>query len=450
MKDKDMAKEIIELSGGKDNFISVANCMTRVRIKYKDLAKVDMEGIKKLDGVQGLINKETVQIVVGPGKSAKVKAALDETLKLVEKESEDSGGKGGFLKMLSNIFLPLLPAIIASGICQGVNNVITNLAANAATSSGVAATEALNATQVVLQSWNLLWVSTILGIIGSGTFGFLAIYVGITAAKEFKTDIVMGGLVGAMTQTGNLGIIGLSSGKGGLFGVILAVWVLAKVQKLLRKVVPNIVDVVVTPVLSICLTAVALFVVIMPTAGYLSDLIIKGLMSILDVSGIFGGFILSSLFPSLIATGLHHGLGAVHIEMINTLGSAPLFPVQIMSNAGMVGAAIAIFVLSKDKKVRETCKGAIPTSFLAVGEPCIYGVCIPAGFAFITGSLGAGFGGACIRYFDVQSTAVGAAGMSAIPLIADGKYLQYLISYAVGCSAAFIITYFVGKVRKYQ
>ena len=138
------------------------------------------------------------------------------------------------------------------------------------------------------------------------------------------------------------------------------------------------------------------------------------------------------------------------MEMLNTLGYAPLISVQVMSNAGMVGAACGIFLLSKNEKVRQACRGAIPTSFLCVGEPVIYGVCLPSGFGFITGSIGAGVGGALIRLFNVSFNAMGMAGMSALPLVADGKYLYYLISYFGGAIAACVLTYIVGKARHYE
>ena len=181
------------------------------------------------------------------------------------------------------------------------------------------------------------------------------------------------------------------------------------------------------PTLSVLITAALMITILMPVCGVLSDAIVSGLMWILDKTGVFGGFILAACFPTLISTGLHHGLTAIHMEMLNTLGYAPLISVQVMSNAGMVGAACGIFLLSKNEKVRQACRGAIPTSFLCVGEPVIYGVCLPSGF-----------------------NAMGMAGMSALPLVADGKYLQYLISYFGGAIAACVLTYIVGKARHYE
>lgn len=452
-----IAEQIIKLSGGKDNFAEVTNCMTRVRIKYRDESKVDKEGIKQIQGVLGVNEAETFQIIVGPGKSVKVKEEMEGLRGISEPESSDLSDslseikkKTSFLKTLSSIFVPVIPAIIASGILQGINNIFTTTAGKKAAELGIEGVDKLSATQVVLQSWHLLQVSTVLGIIGSATFGFLAIYVGITAAKQFKTDPILGGLIGAMTLSSSLGILGLTAGQGGLFGVILGVWIFSKIMRGVRKAVPDILDVILTPTISVLLTAIIYFSLIMPVTGLLSKWLIDGILFLLETTGAFGGFVFAALAPTMISTGLHHGLTPINMEIINATGSTPLVTIQIMSNPGLVGAGLAIYFMTKSKQVKEIAKAALPTTFLAVGEPTMYGIVIPSGFGFITASIGAGIGGALIRVLDVQASAMGAAGMSAIPLIADGKYLQYLLCYAIACAAAFALTYVVGKARHYE
>lgn len=456
MTDKQLAEKIIELSGGIENFKSITNCMTRVRISYKDESKVQIEEIENITGVLGVNKAETIQIIVGPGRSFKVRDQIESIVgtSLDDENSSDeegqSNGKTGFLKILASIFVPAIPAIIASGLLMGINSIIVNIVEKEVISSGIVGTSTLTAQQVVLQSWNLLEISSFLEILGGATFSFLAIYIGITSAKVFKTDIILGGALGAITIASELDVLGLSTGQGGLLGVILGVYILSKVQRIVRKVVPNILDVVITPTLTLLITAAVFMLTIMPIAGFLSDLIVDGIMFLLDFSGLLGGFVLAALFPALIATGLHHGLVPIHMELINATGTTPVFAVGLMSNAGMVGAALAIFMLTKSKQVREIAKAAVPTTFLAVGEPTMYGVLIPSGFGFLTASLGAGVGGMFIRLFDVHTAAIGAAGMSAIPLIANGDYLLYLLCYAIACLSAFGITYVVGKARNYS
>lgn len=128
---------------------------------------------------------------------------------------------------------------------------------------------------------------------------------------------------------------GTSAGKGGLIGVIISILVLKYIYKFIQKIIPNQVAVIFVPTLSVLITAALMITILMPVCGVLSDAIVSGLMWILDKTGVFGGFILAACFPTLISTGLHHGLTAIHMEMLNTLGYAPLISVQVMSNAGM-------------------------------------------------------------------------------------------------------------------
>ncbi len=455
IKNYDSAAEtLIKLSGGEGNFVSVENCATRVRIQYKDMSKVDKAAIEQMEGVLSVIEKDGLQVVVGPGVCNKLCAALKERiggLQVQEAAASDANPKKtNALKVVSDIFVPVLPAMIAGGIMQGFNNILKSVAAARAAADGIAATETLTAAQVWMQNCHLLNLSNLMGIIYACVFNFLAIYVGYTAAKRLSVDPVLGALIGCLTLSGDLKVFGVSAGKGGLIGVIIGVIVLKYIYKLMLKIIPNQVAVIFVPTLSVLITAALMVTILMPICGVLSDAIVNGLMWVLNTTGVFGGFVLAACFPTLISTGLHHGLGAIHMEMLNSLGYAPLLSVQVMSNAGMVGAACGIFLLTKNPKIKQNCRGAIPTSFLCVGEPVIYGVCLPSGFGFITGSIGAGVGGALIRLFNVSFNAMGMAGMSALPLVADGKYLYYLISYFGGAIAACVLTYVVGKARHYE
>lgn len=453
---QEAARQIIRLSGGTENFVTVENCATRVRIQYKDISKVDLEGIKQMDGVLSVIVQGKVQIVVGPGACNKLCEALNELtgIRVTEGDAEVAAArkKENPLKIVSDIFVPTLPAMIAGGIVQGLNNILKSFAAARAAAAGIAGAEGLTAAQVWLQGCHLLGLSNLMAIMYDAVFTFLAVYVGFTAAKRLKVEPVLGAMIGLITLNGGVASFGVTAGKGGLFGVIAGVLVLMYVQKLMRRIIPDQVAVIFVPTLSVLITAAVLVTILMPACGWLSNTIVTGLMWLLDKTGIFGGFVLAMLFPTLISTGLHHGLGAIHMEMLNTLGKAPLLSVQVMSNAGMVGAACGIYLLTRktNPKVKSACEGAIPTSFLCVGEPVIYGVCLPSGFGFLTGSIGAGVGGALIRLFDVSFNAMGMAGMSALPLVADNKYLYYLISYFCGAAAACALTYVVGKTKNYH
>ncbi|MGS3450682.1 PTS transporter subunit EIIC [Klebsiella electrica] len=453
--------------GGLSNLLHVTNCMTRVRMTIGDQSKVDIAALKSIEGVLGVVEDDTLQVIVGPGKSSKVANVINDLLKgqpagdaplstveLKAKQAREKAKKQTrskvILKHIANIFVPILPSLIAAGILMGINNVLVNSAASWALAHHVVALGDLSPTQVVLDQRHMLGVSQFLDIVSKALFGFLAIYTGVTAAKEFDGNAVMGGLLGAITIVPQITALGLIPGQGGLIGVILCAWLMCLLEKQVRRFVPDIIDVVVTPTIVLVVMAAALLFVIMPVAGVVSNGILHGLNGLLSTGGIAAGFVLSALFPFLISLGLHHGLFPIHLEMINATGHAPLFAIQIMSNSGMVGAATAVLLLTRDPVMKKIAKGAIPTSILAVGEPTIFGVNIPVGFAFITGSIGAGFGGMMVVLLGVSTNGIGAAGLSALPLIADGKYLQYIISWLTGCAAAFVLTYIVGKIRGYD
>ena len=462
-----VANAIVGHCGGLANFLHVTNCMTRVRMTISNQTRVNIAALKSIEGVLGVVEDDTLQVIVGPGKSSKVANVINDLLKgqpadatplsnveqkaqLAREKAKKQTRTKVILKHIANIFVPILPSLIAAGILMGINNVLVNSAASWALAHHVAAPGDLSPTQAVLDQRHMLGISQFLDIVSKALFGFLAIYTGVTAAKEFDGNAVMGGLLGAITIVPQITALGLIPGQGGLIGVILCAWLMCLLEKQVRRFVPDIVDVVVTPTIVLVVMAAALLLVIMPVAGVISNGILHGLNGLLSTGGIAAGFVLSALFPFLISLGLHHGLFPIHLEMINATGHAPLFAIQIMSNAGMVGAATAVLLLTRDPMMKKIAKGAIPTSILAVGEPTIFGVNIPAGFAFITGSIGAGFGGMMVVLLGVSTNGVGAAGLSALPLIADGKYLQYILSWLTGCAAAFVLTYIVGKVRGYD
>lgn len=458
---------IVKHCGGTANLIHVTNCMTRVRMTLADRSQVDMLALKGIEGVLGIVEDDTLQVIVGPGKSTKVATIINALLReqpasdtaqsSVEQKAKQAREKArkqtrtkAVLKHIANIFVPILPALIATGILMGVNTMLVNSAASWAITHHISPGSDLSPTQIVLDQRHLLGLSQFMDMVTKALFGFLAIYAGVCAAREFDGNVIMGGLMGAITIAPQLPALGLVPGQGGLLGVIFCAWLMCLLEKQVRRIVPDMLDVVLTPTLVLLIMSGALLFAIMPVAGVISDGILHGMNGLLAKGGIAAGFLLSSLFPFLISLGLHHGLFPIHLEMINATGHAPLLAIQIMSNAGMVGAATAVLLLTQDPVMKKIARGAIPTSILAVGEPTIFGVNIPAGFAFITGSIGAGFGGVMIVLLGVSINGMSAAGLSALPLIAEGKYLQYILSWLVGFAAAFVLTWVTGKVRGYD
>ncbi|QUW21237.1 PTS transporter subunit EIIC [Sporosarcina sp. Marseille-Q4063] len=445
-KEERMATDIFEHIGGKGNIRRLSHCMTRLRLQLKDDSKADIVALKKVEGVMGVIDDDTLQIVVGPGTVNRVAAEMskvtglaigedanpdDDELTFSEKAARDNENRKKknqtpfkmLLRRIGNIFIPLIPGLVASGLLNGAANFAKNAGYDATTT----------------------WMQILL-VLGSGVFMYLAILVGWNTAKEFGGTPVLGAIAGATLfhpALPDIVIYGepLVSGRGGLFGVIFAAFLMTVVEKRIRKVMPAAVDIIFTPLLTLLIVGFFSLYAIMPVAGVLSDAITSGINSILDVGGVVAGAILAGFFLPLVMAGLHHGLTPIHLELIETLSYTALLPILAMAGAGQVGAAIAIFVKTKNKRLRNIIKGALPVGFLGIGEPLLYGVTLPLGRPFITACMGGAVGGAFQAMMKVAASGIGVSGISLIPLIANNQYLFYFIGLVIAYVFGFIFTY---------
>ncbi|WP_099303242.1 PTS transporter subunit EIIC [Bacillus sp. Marseille-P3800] len=440
-KDQQMASDILKHVGGKENVENLTNCMTRVRIKARDDNEVDKEALKKIDGVMGVVEDDTWQIVVGPGTvnvvTAEIKKLVGESeeLSFEEKNERDLAARKErnktpvkqFLRRLGNIFIPLIPGLVASGIINGVAQFLINYGYNTAD-----------------HTWLLLMT-----ILGGGLFTYLAILVGWNTAKEFGGTPVLGAIAGmfifnpALEQVTIFGEQ-LQPGRGGLFGVIFAAWLMVFFERNIRKIMPRSIDIIFTSLFTVIIVGALSIYAVMPVAGVLAEGITSGINSVLSFGGPLAGAVMAGFFLPLVMVGLHHGLTPIHLELINTFEFTTLLPILAMAGAGQVGAAIAIFVKTRNERLRNIIKGGLPVGFLGIGEPLLYGVTLPLGRPFITASMGAAVGGAIQASFGTGALGIGVSGLSLTPLIAQGNYLQYLIGIAVAYFLGFLFTYLFG------
>ncbi|MGO2982613.1 MAG: PTS transporter subunit EIIC, partial [Pseudolactococcus laudensis] len=336
-----IAREIYENVGGEKNVRKVIHCMTRVRMTIVDNSKVNLVGLKAIDGVMGIVEDETLQVVVGPGTVNKVAkkmvdmvgVKLGETFpnseglsfeeqalanKAAAKEKYNKPSKlKSVLKSISNIFVPMIPAFVGTGIVAGIAAVLSNL---------VVAGD-LNAA-----TWQQY--IDIMNILKNALFAYLTIYVGINAANEFGATPTLGGVIGGVVMLTGMNpenpikniFTGqpLSAGQGGMLGVLLAVWLLSIIEKKLHEIVPESVDIIVTPTISLILIGLLEIFLIMPLAGFVSDHLIGGINGILNIGGAFSGFVLGVAFLPMVMLGLHQILGPIHLEMIAKTGQTNL------------------------------------------------------------------------------------------------------------------------------
>ncbi|EMH0154027.1 TPA: PTS transporter subunit EIIC [Staphylococcus aureus] len=472
-KEQQLAELIIAAVGGMDNIDSVMNCMTRVRIKVLDENKVDDQELRHIDGVMGVIHDERIQVVVGPGTVNKVANHMAELsgVKLgdpiphhhndsekmdyksyaadkakANKEAHKAKQKNGklnkVLKSIANIFIPLIPAFIGAGLIGGIAAVLSNLMV-AGYISGAWITQLI----------------TVFNVIKDGMLAYLAIFTGINAAKEFGATPGLGGVIGGTTLL--TGIAGknilmnvftgepLQPGQGGIIGVIFAVWILSIVEKRLHKIVPNAIDIIVTPTIALLIVGLLTIFIFMPLAGFVSDSLVSVVNGIISIGGVFSGFIIGASFLPLVMLGLHHIFTPIHIEMINQSGATYLLPIAAMAGAGQVGAALALWVRCKrNTTLRNTLKGALPVGFLGIGEPLIYGVTLPLGRPFLTACIGGGIGGAVIGGIGhIGAKAIGPSGVSLLPLISDNMYLGYIAGLLAAYAGGFVCTYLFGTTK---
>ncbi|MBO2734960.1 PTS transporter subunit EIIC [Staphylococcus aureus] len=472
-KEQQLAERIIAAVGGMDNIDSVMNCMTRVRIKVLDENKVDDQELRHIDGVMGVIHDERIQVVVGPGTVNKVANHMAELsgVKLgdpiphnhndsekmdyksyaadkakANKEAHKAKQKNGklnkVLKSIANIFIPLIPAFIGAGLIGGIAAVLSNLMV-AGYISGAWITQLI----------------TVFNVIKDGMLAYLAIFTGINAAKEFGATPGLGGVIGGTTLL--TGIAGknilmnvftgepLQPGQGGIIGVIFAVWILSIVEKRLHKIVPNAIDIIVTPTIALLIVGLLTIFIFMPLAGFVSDSLVSVVNGIISIGGVFSGFIIGASFLPLVMLGLHHIFTPIHIEMINQSGATYLLPIAAMAGAGQVGAALALWVRCKrNTTLRNTLKGALPVGFLGIVEPLIYGVTLPLGRPFLTACIGGGIGGAVIGGIGhIGAKAIGPSGVSLLPLISDNMYLGYIAGLLAAYAGGFVCTYLFGTTK---
>ncbi|MGI5929857.1 PTS transporter subunit EIIC [Pseudoflavonifractor sp.] len=475
MTNQELSSKILELVGGRSNVVSATNCMTRVRIHVKDDSAIQDAALKNVEGVLGLVhdNPGYVEVVVGPGKCRKVADIYKDMGIPVSAESGDAGVsassdwkankaaiKGAqkeskiksMLKTLGEIFVPLIPGVIAAGICSGLATLLAQAVPTYAENS------------VLAIIYNLL------SLINTAFMTYITAWAGYRAAEKFGGTPILGGMVGMITTLGNIDAISkivglyneaqpldaiLRAGRGGVLAVIIGVWVMCKIEKAIRSKMPDAVDICFTPILTLIITLIPYILIVMPITGLISTGLCKAVevvaMSTNPVVRMVAGYLGAALFLPMVAMGMHHGLVALYTVQLEAFGYVTLYPALAMAGAGQVGAAIALSIKAKrtgNHRLRQVIGGALPAGILGVGEPLIYGVTLPMGKPFFTAGLGAGFGGAFVMLMQVAATTWGPSGLLGIFVMTAGpnsaivSIVYFLIGLVISYIMGFIFTWF--------
>ncbi len=463
MTNEELVKACFDKLGGRANVTAATNCMTRLRIHVQDDSKIDDNGFKNIEGVLGIVhdNPGYIEIVVGPGKCRKcadicaamgipvsAEGATENDWK-ANKEAIKAGQKQsklkGMLKTFGEIFVPLIPGVIAAGLCSGFATLLTQLVPGYAEDT----------------FWGVVY--NLLTLINQSFMTYITAWAGYRAAERFGGTPILGGMLGMITSLAGIDAISqfvglyneaqpldaiLRAGRGGVLAVIIGVWVMVKIEKAIRSKMPDNVDIVFTPLLTLFITVIPYVFIVMPATGFISTGLVwvvqQVAMSASPVVRIIAGYISALLFLPMVAMGMHHGLVALYTVQLETFGYVTLYPALAMAGAGQVGAAIAIYLKAKkcgNQRIRSVIDGALPAGVLGVGEPLIYGVTLPMGKPFITAGLGAGFGGAFVMAMQVASTTWGPSGVLAFPVMTASPVndaVMCMVFYGIGLIISYI------------
>ncbi|PWC10951.1 sucrose-specific PTS transporter subunit IIBC [Brenneria corticis] len=441
------ATALIPLLGGKENIASAAHCATRLRLVLADDSLADKKAIENVEGVKGCFhNAGQIQIIFGTGLVNKVYAEFIKAVGISESSKSEAATLAArklnplqrLARLLSNIFVPIIPAIVASGLLMGLLGLIKTYGWADAGSA----------------------IFIMLDMFSSAAFIILPILIGFTAAREFGGNPYLGATLGgilthpALTnawgiaggfQTMNLfGLdIAMVGYQGTVFPVLLAVWFMSLVEKRLRKVVPDALDIILTPFLTVVISGFIALLIIGPAGRMLGDGISFILSTLISHAGWLAGLLFGGLYSAIVITGVHHSFHAIEAGLLGNpnIGVNFLLPIWAMANVAQGGACLAVYFKTKDVKIKAI---VIPSSFsalLGITEAAIFGINLRFVKPFLAALVGGALGGAWVVFNHVSMTAVGLTGFPGLAIVQAGSMLSYLIGMLIAFGAAFVISF---------
>ncbi|MDP4145345.1 MAG: sucrose-specific PTS transporter subunit IIBC [Bacillota bacterium] len=452
-----VAKDILKYVGGENNVASAAHCATRLRLVIKDEKKVDKKKIERMDDVKGVFQSSgQLQIIIGQGLVNKVYKEFVQGTNITEASLGDAKKAAmknmnpfeRFARMLSNIFVPIIPAIVASGLLMGLLGMFETFH----------------------------WVDSKSGIVvlldmfSNAAFVFLPVLIAFSAAKEFGTNQFLAAALGGIMIHPNLqnawtlgegvknsitiyGVhVSMVGYQGTVLPILIAVWVMGYIERGLRKIVPNVLDILVTPFLTLMSTAFFSLLIIGPGGRWIGDGISFGLQALYNTAGPFAGILFGGLYSTIVITGIHHSFHAIEAGLLSNphIGKNFLLPIWSMANVAQGGAALAVYFKTKDKKIKSIAAPASLSCLLGITEPAIFGVNLRFTKPFIAGAIGGAVGGGYVVLTKVAMTAVGVTGIPGTAIVKQGSIIHYLIGLVLAFACAFVVTFILGIKEENQ
>lgn len=451
-----IAKQIYEKIGGKDNLVSAAHCATRLRLVINDNAKCNEKAVENIDGVKGVFFASgQMQIILGTGTVNKV---YDEFIKIAgisgssKEEVKQAAAKKGnpfqrLIKTIGDIFVPIIPAIVASGFLMGImealNFMVNNGFLHISTDGSIY--------QFAVLFSNVAYV-------------FLPILIAFSAAKVFGANPYLGAVIGMImihpnlqnawtvategvqqTQSvfGGLWKINMVGYQGHVIPVIIAVFVLSVIEKKLHKLVPPMFDLFVTPLVSVFVTGYLTLAAIGPVFVFVENGLIDGIQKLLTLPFGIGSFIMGGLYAVTVVSGIHHMYTVIDLGQIAKFGYTFWLPLASAANVAQGGAALAVALKSKNKKMKSVALPSALSACMGITEPAIFGVNLRLGRPFIAACAGGACGALYASIVNLGATGTGVTGIFGI-LLHLHRPMQYIIAMAIAFGVAFVLTGILG------
>ena len=451
------AQDILDHVGGSKNIASAAHCATRLRLVIADNKKVSKEALENVDGVKGVFEASgQIQIILGTGTVNKVFAEFIDiagiTASSKAEAKEAAAEKQNWfmraIKLLGDIFVPIIPAIVASGFLMGIMNSLDFMNSNGF---------------LHINTHSSIYVFA--NLFSNIAYTFLQILIAFSAAKAFGANQYLGAVIGMImihpslqnaytvategvqqTQSVFFGLfkIDMVGYQGHVIPVIIAVWILAVIEKKLHKIVPEVLDLFVTPLVSVFVTGYLTLSIVGPIFVWAENAILGAIQWMLTLPLGIGSLIMGGLYAPTVVTGIHQMYTAIDIGQLAKYGVTYWLPLASAANVAQGAAALAVGIKSKDKKIKSLALPSSLSAFMGITEPAIFGVNLRFFKPFIAGCIGGGCGALYASLVHLGAKGTGVTGIFGI-LLCLNQPLQYLIEMVIAVGVAFVISFLIYK-----
>ncbi|QDI92170.1 PTS trehalose transporter subunit IIBC [Salicibibacter halophilus] len=462
------AEQVLEKIGGEENISSATHCVTRLRMVVNDTEKVNTEELENIEAVKGsFYSNGQLQIILGNGVVDKVYKELmaitgrEEQSK--EETKEDAGNKGNLLqrviKVLADVFIPILPAIVTAGLLLGIDNLLTG--------EGIFFDEA--SIIDVYPQWADF--ADIINVIASTAFVFLPALIGWSTVKRFGGNPLLGIVMGLILVHPDLmdanaygeavasgesiptwNIFGLEIQAIGYQGQVLPIFVagiiLAKLEVFLRKRIPDSIQLLLVAPIALLVTGFLAFIVIGPITFAIGNSIIDGFIWLFGTLPVFAGLLYGAVYAPLVITGMHHTFLAVDIQLTTAADGTFLWPILALSNIAQGSAAFAMYFVFKNNNLKGLSGTSGLSAWLGITEPALFGVNLRFRFPFIFAIIGSSIAGMFVTINQVLATSVGIGGVPGIFSIQIGSWGAFGIGMVIVILVPFLLTLLFARLAK--